>query len=256
MIYDQKFAERLLAWISSHKDFVAITSAVMQNCYGPVYLVGGKVYRSIAEIVHGGNFGSDSADWDFLCLGDVKANTKPMGFKAAARSYYTGTTKSLTYKRYVRAAVPWAPPSRRGLITRRVRMSGPISALKVDAKVDIIAIDDIISKANTTKTGLDAYFDGVPLDIQALALGPICAGAITLKGPLAISAIERRKVSINNKTGLLPNYNIPQYIKDKAATLPGFVYEGMKAAKIACNCFPNDLQALWREGCQMPRLHY
>ncbi len=65
-------ADKVIAALASYEDFEESMETIRKNAYGPVYLVGGKVYRTVSEVIHGINVGARESDWDALVMGDVK----------------------------------------------------------------------------------------------------------------------------------------------------------------------------------------
>lgn len=118
-----------------------------------IYLVGGKIYRNLIELLHFINVNAESKDWDFLCLG--------IPIKPANTSLPVGWREIKFY---------------RGNFTIRLKHESGIT-------VDIISIYDAATimniSFNTVANLLDTkqyynaveiYFQSVPLDSQATAL--------------------------------------------------------------------------------------
>lgn len=223
--------DKVIMAISSHEDYEEVMKTVRKNAYGPTLLVGGKVYRTVSEIIHGTECGSKDADWDVLIMGDVKTAYVPSGWNAVT-SYYPGSkTNSLGLVKQTRkySAKTWVAP-----------------IVKIDNKIDMIGIRDIPGDGT-----LNSYFKVVPLDVQRIALD---IEKRQLFGPVAINAIKRRNVKINSTKGCLPRLDIKRYIVDKATSL-GYTYEGQVVSKKPCDCYGNDTKSLWDYGCKLPQFH-
>ena len=239
--------DRLMSRICNYDDFSEVITIARASAYGPLFLVGGKLYRTIVEMTHGYDCGAALADWDFLVLGSVKPPT--LG----------NINNPYTHKNWVVKSLPsyqhgsWANFKansvtllKNGLVASLMSRRVPIRTTA--DKIDIIAIDDIAKGG-----GLSDYFKVVPLDIQQLALD-IENTTPALLGAEALNAIDKRAIRINNAQGALPNLDISSYLADKAKSL-NFTYEGQVVNQTACNCYPNDIKALFRWGCQFPKEH-
>ena len=239
---------QLIDKLRSYKDFEEAIKAIRKNSYGPIFLVGGKVYRTLSEIIHGGDFKATSVDWDALVMGEVKMNYVPRGWEVA--EVYDERTKKHSLGFQKNGTKPrWGNP-RMGLI----RMGGyrgnnryiPPSRARPQHKIDLIGIKDI--PGNGT---LQSYFDCVPLDIQAIAL---CLDTQTIHGVKAMEAIRRKHIKVNSTTGALPGLDVNVYLPQKADSM-GYTYEGQIVQKTPCNCFGGDTKALFDHGCKLPNFH-
>jgi hypothetical protein len=226
--------DKVIQRLSSHKDYEEAIKTIRKNSYGQVYLVGGKIYRTVSEIVHGIECGAKDADWDALCMGEVKVTYCPPGWgsmppklpNSMALAKRVGNGYAVSFGAYNRRR-RYVPPGKQH-------------------KIDLIGIKDVPGDGT-----LQSYFDIVPLDIQRMALD---LEGRALHGTRAMDAIRRKMVKVNNSEGCLPGLQIKPYIARKAQSL-GFTYEGQVIAKVDCNCYGGDSKALWDYGCKLPQFH-
>jgi len=231
----------IMSKIMKHPDFHEVATLVKRNTSGKIYLVGGKIYRTAIELIHGYECGSKDADWDFLCEGEVVRQDRA----------YTGagwSVKDLDYYGY----------KEHSLCLQQMSVPSGLTGLAAMTqirfkKIDIIGIKDIRKAIPKPVGTIHDYLDIVPLDVQSIALATD-NGMPTLYGLKGMKSIEARTIKVNNAIGALPNLDLERYIKEKAQSLR-FEAPTLKVAKIPCSCFPNDIRLLWRLGCQSPENH-
>jgi hypothetical protein len=232
---------RLIERLNTYGDFEEAIKAIRKNSYGPTYLVGGKIYRTLSEIIHGEDCKAAKADWDALVMGEVKLTYVPNGWGIS--EVYDKTTKknslglqSRRKSKALRARIRMG--YRPG--TRYVPKRPPLH------KIDLIGIKDIPGDGS-----LQSYFDCVPLDIQAIAL---CLDTQRIHGVKAMEAINKKNIKVNSTKGALPGLEIKSYIAHKAASM-SYNYEGQVIQKTPCNCFEGDSKLLFDYGCKLPDFH-
>lgn len=226
--------DEILERIASYPDAKTSIEYAEKNCYGSTYLVGGKVYRTVIEMMTGKDVGARTADWDFLCMGEIKiVRNPPRGWR---RNVFS------------------CSGSRPGYARRSIAVVSPRPVKNAASKIDLVSMADVMRRVGFAQsTDINDYLRAVPLDIQAIAIGPMPRAV--MRGTRAIDAIRKQKLSVNNTNGKILAIPMQEYISKKAESL-GFVYSGAKTvAKIPCNCFPNDTRMLWEKGCQAPGLH-
>jgi len=237
---DPKLPSVIMRRIMAHKDFHEVATQVSRNASGKIYLVGGKVYRTAIEVIHGYYCGANEADWDWLCVGEVVKPDRLFltdGWNNSMNKYYNYKDNSLCLKKTF--ATPW----------HTHMASRPTETYQ--AKIDIIGIKDVVKGCpDYPREGkLQDYLDVVPLTVQSIALSTDSGQHYpALYGVKAIKAIERKIIEVNNSVGCLPNLDLPRYIKEKADSL-NFTYTN-GTTKIPCNCYAKDNIALWNYGCQ------
>lgn len=241
-------SDRVIERIKSYEDFESSMQTIRKNSYGPIFLVGGKVYRTIIEELTGRDVGAAIVDWDALCFGDVKPTHIPEGWR---RNFHNSASKlnSLGLEKGVSRV------RRTTSVNKRVRFnpyyggaSGPYQSINKGAgahKIDIIGIKDVPGGRD-----LQSYFNIVPLDVQRVALS-LENG--TLHGVNGLKAIKSGHIRINSTEGSLPGLEITSYIKRKAESI-GFTYEGQAQQGIPCDCF-EDSRAMLFSGCKFPKFH-
>lgn len=207
----QMWVDPLLEQLYKDPYFEIIADHAARLCGGPIYLVGGQIFRRLANLMHGSSLRVDK-DWDFLCLG------------VPSSDYY-----------FHKAAPVWAEDwdemSIRGYFTTRFSYKPYKEIL---SKLDIISIFDSqdilggslkeveeILDQERYDDALEIYFDSVPLNIQALALD------ITnerLLGEQGLQAVWDQTLHLKRPEHLTKwDIDPKSYLKTKLKSLPGFV---------------------------------
>lgn len=231
--------DQVVASIQAMPDYEDAIKIIRKNSYAPFYLVGGKVYRTVASIIHGVDCGADRADWDALVLGEVKLTWLPYGWSNVVPFNKDKKRNSLQLSKGGNYIAPhwrynYGSSAFSGTYTSR------------SPKIDLISVLDVPGNND-----LSSYFDVVPLDIQMMALD---LRNHALVGHRAMQAITQKKIAINNPTGCLGEINPMQIMARKAQSM-GFSYEGQVLRKTPCDCYDGDTQALWHFGCKFPQFH-
>lgn len=200
---------------------------------GALYLVGGKLYRLLAEILYGGDFGSANADWDFLSL---DTNNNP-GFTIPFWNTIRGPGITQTSK-FFNTNGSIAKIGQNLTLNRswRFEYNGPSKF-----HIDVIAIEDI-------KTGgtLVDYLDSVPLSIQSIGLqikNPIHPNLNNFVwGNSGSLALRDKIIHWNNKNRLrpIPSQSPDAYFDSKLVSMPGFM-DGRKPAPLPTLTPPNSI---------------
>jgi len=224
----------VLSLIMSYPDAKETFDYARKSCYGPTYLVGGKVYRTLIEMMTGRDVNAQAADWDFLCMGKIKVKAPKRGWAMTGSLYGYG-------KR-----------------SRNIRRVQPISRSlqgKIASKIDLVSMADVMAKVGFPNSQyVSDYLRAVPLDIQAIGLD-FESQQPQIHGSKAIEAIRCGRIAVNNPDGKILAVPMHQYINDKAISI-GFTAAGLTSiVKVPCNCFPGDSKTLWQKGCQAPGLH-
>jgi hypothetical protein len=231
--------DKIAKALSSHEDFEEVMRIIRKNAYGHPYLVGGKIYRTVSEIIHGIDVGARQADWDALVMGDVVPNYLPKGWSVIPPRFTNSKKNSVELQKLSRKG---------GNLVRfgGYNNTGMFQPMRKLHKIDIIGIKDVPGDDS-----LRSYFNVVPLDVQKIAFN---FETKTLYGVDAINAIKKRHIKVNNPEGCLPGLDLAPYIARKAGSL-GYTYEGQVISKTKCNCYDGDTQALWNNGCKLPQFH-
>jgi len=228
--------------VMAHADFHVVADIVRRNTSGKIYLVGGKVYRTAIELIHGYKCNSEGVDWDFLCIGEVVEPRRAYvrdDWVPNEGEYDGSKANSMCLKHYSTSNSNYTPQS--------------IFSPTIVKKIDIIGIKDVMLATANPTGQLEDYLNIVPLTVQSIALSADSASYPSLYGRVGMKSIETRTVAVNNEIGALGRLNVPKYLRQKAENLQ-FYYAGSNI-KRPCNCFPNDTQLLWRLGCQSKLTH-
>jgi hypothetical protein len=210
-------------------------------------IVGGRIYRTLAEEVHGEKCGADTADWDFLCWnvknpkiefdGWVKMRGQGRVTKyddEGDMNYSFRRPLSSENKRLIQQTQEWR------------KLSARFAGGRYGQKVDFVAADDI-------KTGptLKDYFDVVPLDIQAVSLD---WQTKRLEGDQGIAAVCRKRLILKNPVCLSSEGRNPDdYLIAKQDSMRPMKFEAkhhILGQKHDCYCFPDDMFSLMSYGCR------
>lgn len=143
------------------------------NSKGRVWLVGGKVYRTLAEILHGVSVGAASCDYDFITTYTTWFNHIPGKWYVTFNTEYGESLFNPYTSEKCENAWRYFKEGRQVL--------------------------DLMTFKRATQAGhpanLDGYFKSVPLNVQAVALD---IDGRQLLGP-GVEAICRKIVSVNNR---------------------------------------------------------
>lgn len=199
---------------SCYSGVLNVANAVSKGAF---YLAGGKLYRTIAEVLYGGDFGSKKADWDFVSLDTDDNPSTFVPFWVATRGPgITQTSPSFNYKGST------AKIGQNLQLNRSWRFEN--TQLGYNLSVDIVAIEDIKAGGN-----IDDYLYSVPLSIQSIAMqihSPIMAAYNNVFfGPNGIDALKNKIIHWNNKNKLrpIPSQSPDLYFDSKLASMPGFL---------------------------------
>lgn len=267
MILRRRISNETISTIKADPYFKEVYEIARKNSTGPVYLVGGRVYRTLIEKIHDCYVKANRSDWDFLVLGKVKSCYIPGSW--TPQTNQAPPIGSKTFSPMSSGQISQPPRIRNAAIkANSMTLVNPTKGLVNKLKVDLIAIRDIVdgtkdgyhvgryTLALKQEYGLKEYFDAVPLDIQCIACD---LEANVLHVNRALKAIETKVLRINNPKGALPDLNIGPYIDRKAASL-GFGYDAKIEKRFPCSCwwhlpYAEQSVALFNRGCQMPNRH-
>lgn len=207
-----KEAKRRIEKDSFYQPVIMMASLVSN---GALYLAGGKLYRTLAEVLYGGDYGSVKADWDFVSLDTSQIDPKNPFWNTTR-----GPSISPTSPKYNTSGSS-AKIGQNLQLNRSWRMEYNGS---LKCSVDVVAIEDILPGGI-----ISDYLDSVPLSIQALALQIKHPTQSHLNGNLigvrAENALRDKVVHWNNQSKLkpLPAQSPDLYFTNKLASLPGFM---------------------------------
>jgi hypothetical protein len=257
-ITDPMLPTLVMQKLFSDPDFHTVAQLVKRNTSGKVWMVGGKVYRTIIEVVHGYYCGAREADWDFLCMGEVVDRRRAYLDKDWVVDRPTGAYKpnSMCLTHYVNTGNGFLTQAYSGGLSGSPNPSPVyIARAKVpDKKIDIIGIKDIPQFNEVSgPSRLKDYFSAVPLDIQMIALSADSRRP-TLRGG-ALDSVVTKTVGVNNPDGTLRPFDVHQYARQKANSIKFRYYGDGGITKTQCDCYDGDIIALWRMGCRRKDIH-
>jgi len=221
-IHSPRLSEEILKRLKGHTDWVAASYMARKNSHGPLYIVGGKVYRLALELVHGINANWRDGDWDFLADGELCAP-----WRAECVDDWEPGDTPYYYEYSIR-------------FTRLGVTKGPLQFSTVTGKIDLMSTKDFGGD-------LEDYYYQVPLKIQAISLN---LSTHRLSGP-GLKDIGRGVLTPNNPNAVR---DFPNYATDKATSL-GIHFLGNKTSRVPCDCFYGNIFALMNFGCQRKDIH-
>ncbi len=160
---------QVMAAVRKDDRWQAILDVVRANATGQkLWLVGGKVYRTLAEILHGKSAGAWDADFDFLAEDKTQVPLAPY----ADSSWRVHDQPVPAYSAEVGA--------------RKFEVNGRELA-------DLLTFR--LPARTQNERSLDGYFATVPLNVQAVAID---LDSERLLGP-GIAAIREKSVAVNHE---------------------------------------------------------
>lgn len=174
----ERYASELSRRITSYPEYQQVWEIVTKNCDGPVRLVGGRVYRTLLEIIHGISFGADKCDWDWV--------TTKFGKLTIPETYAATSIRLTMYDSPFEYAVPTVATSKENGLRRFAPIdTSSVLLVKKPAqelaqKIDIFVVDQMNAvprkwagwgpKVSVT---LDDYHEFVPFGFQKGSWDPM-----------------------------------------------------------------------------------
>lgn len=184
--------------IFSNPNWSEVLSIVIKNSKSVPYLVGGKLYRTIIEVLYGYPARSECVDYDFVVTNINKKKKLPPGWKPKKRLGYPNVSAKN--------------------ITGSIRLKSTKGCC-----IDIVHTKDVRQIAEgRVPEGIYGYLGSVPLDIQSIAMN-LETGEII--GDRGIEAILSSSVGINNHESFAGNYFVKgwkhwlYYLEKKATSV-------------------------------------
>ncbi len=204
--------------IQADKFFSSAFSIANRVSQGDIYLAGGKLYRTIAEVLYGVDYGSNKADWDFVSI-DTAVKDPIVPFWKTTR----GPSISPISPKFNRSGSS-ASVGQNLQLNRSWRFEYAGANALNTCSIDVIAMEDIQTGGIITD-----YLDSVPLSVQAIALqlksrfSPQMNGSVI--GNRGESALRNQVIHWNNQARLkpIPAQSPDAYFSYKLASLPGFL---------------------------------
>lgn len=176
-----------------------------------IYLVGGKVYRTLVKITYGYDPGSYDCDWDFL-IEHIETDAliaHPRVWKRVPGSYYG--TNSVNYLH--------VPTNRKVDFISMRDIKNQLDEYQAEQLLKDPDWDPYIN-GYTYAAGLpklDHYFQAVPLSIQAMAIN-LHSDKVKYTEE-AMDNVKKQALTWNNKGMLAKKHRPQQYIEEKANSL-------------------------------------
>lgn len=174
----ENLVPKLIEKIQSDPEFPTVWEIATHNCQGPIRLVGGRVYRTLIELIHNVKFDSSECDWDFLTTKLTKDPVIPPNFSIRVSNGYGGTesvnrfTATETKRHKKRKFIPHAYGQYDKPIQSSIDVFQPNSLDDEDSwfssffkkEKDLVLQDYVIKVPFTFQTGM--------LDLRAKELQP------------------------------------------------------------------------------------
>ena len=208
----KQLGRRVLATLNKDPNFKDVYQMVINRSKTKPYLVGGKLYRTLVEIIYDYPARSHSCDFDFAAE-DIRKNKK----RKKIRERGTIDANNDFFAPPVISAIS-------AITARPSPYSGDSVKMRTESgcSIDLICIADLVTK-NKIKypATIEGYFSSVPLSIQAIAMD---LDRCEIFGKVGIDSINEKFVWINNKDTLAnycnyKGYTIPSYIRDKTDSI-------------------------------------
>lgn len=216
---DKHISKRVLKALYKDNNFADCYQIACNNSKEQPYLVGGKLFRTIIEVIYEHPARASSCDYDFATASIIKRKKKKK--KKIMRGRRDGESLSayIAYKerywasngKYKKQKSPYSGTSRK-FKTRN------------GAQIDIIDISSLeMIKNGSYPASIDGYLRSVPLSIQSLAMN---IDRCEIFGSVGIDSINERFIWINSEEGIV------NLCKNKGWIDKGYRYVDGKARSI------------------------
>jgi len=192
--------------LNLNPNFSDVCQLVYNNCKEKPYLVGGKVYRTLIEVMFDYPARSECCDYDFACTAVIKRKKKKV-------VYGDGSWKMMKPSYAYRKGGKKTPKRKQTSIHLKNKKGCKIDVMNLP---DLYQISDGLFPAD-----MKGYFSVVPLSIQAIGMD---LEKCEIFGVGGIDSLNERFVWVNNKRQL-KNYTEfkgmypANYIKKKAESI-------------------------------------
>jgi hypothetical protein len=203
-------------------------------------LVGGRVYRTLAEELHGEKCGANESDFDFLCF---DTTSQPIQFDGWQKTRGPGSVFKPEENNSSYGFSVKRQAQRHKALDGRKR-SSRFEGGRYKSKVDFVAIEDIKEQGT-----MEDYFSVVPMDIQAIGLD---FRTKKIHGDLGIAAVCRKTLKMKNPAALENEGRDPDcYIEGKKESMMPMKFTiDYSIGKHRCYCYPDDIKLLFALGCK------
>jgi len=212
---------KIIDKIKSDPNYEEVYSVAKDNSNSKLYLIGGRVYRAVAEVFHGRDCSLNSCDWDFLAEKLSTFTSVPKKWHHESYSDYGGRVLVNPYKigkqtGCIKFAKPPHPSKGQDGIKIDLVNLSKLYGIAVKYKHSFLGIK--FSKQQNT---LDDYFNAVPMRVQAIAFDPLEDKFYFGK---SLADICNETISVNNYDALthhaeLHNKGISAILREKADSL-------------------------------------
>jgi hypothetical protein len=195
----KNLSKKVLATLNKDPNFQDVYQLVLNRSKTKPYLVGGKLYRTLVELIYGYPARSVSCDFDFAAEDVRKTKFKKKKFMKADGT--VGIEK-----------IP--VPYEEGGAVKMHTQSG--------CSIDLICLPDLADvKAGKLPASMEGYFAAVPLSIQAIAMD---LERCEIFGKVGLDSINEKYIWVNNKGTLIQYCNYTgehpnEYIREKAESI-------------------------------------
>ena len=195
---DKSLSKEVLRRLSLNKNFSDVCQLAFNTCCHKPYLVGGKVYRTLVEVLYDYPARSECCDYDFI-------------------STRVGATKRKIFDGWLRTRASYKSGAKRNK-SRSLNLKSHNGC-----RVDIMSLPcmPLINEGKYT-ANLIGYFGIVPLSIQAIAMDIEKGEIFGLAGP---QSIKEHFVWVNNK------HQIKNYAEFKKITEAGYIEKKAKSIR-------------------------
>lgn len=205
--FSQTIVDEVIDTIQANPNWKEVWRIACKNSKSTPYLVGGKVYRTLIEVVYGYPARAECVDYDFVTESVAKKKKVPYGWMPKVGPNYP--TLNL------------------------VNLQGSIRLKsKKGCCIDIVSTKDILQiKDGRFPEDISGYLRSVPLNIQSIALD---IHNRKLIGDVGKQAVMEQKVHIHNHESYAGQYlfkrhkTIATYLRKKAASIKFDVGGGRK----------------------------
>ncbi len=217
---DKHISKRVLKALYKDNNFTDCYQIACNNSKQQPYLVGGKLFRTIIEVIYEHPARASSCDYDFATASIIKRKKRK---KKLLRGRRDGESLS-GYMRYKESY--WASNKKYGYGKEKSPYSGTSRKFKTrnGSRIDIIDIPSLeMIKNGSYPASIDGYLRSVPLSIQSLAMN---IDRCEIFGSVGLDSINERFIWINSEEGI---HNL---CKNKGWIDKGYNYVNGKAKSI------------------------
>ena len=211
---NKQLSRKVLDALNKDPNFAEAYQMVCNRAKTKPYLVGGKLYRTMIEIIYDYPARSHSCDFDFAAETVRKRKKEEL---------YTGKLKTITdlMGNVIEVPVKRARPRKSSYL------KGDSVKLRTrhGCKIDLMNIPDLHGiKTGKLSPTIEGYLEAVPLSVQSIAMD---IDKCEIFGRVGLDSINEKFIWINNKEVLteyvaLKGWTIDRYVRSKADSIKFF----------------------------------